>query len=86
MQSGEWLDGRHIGLTACSPDQTLVLNLLPFREHHPIGLNPCHIPICMEANVFPLKGSTGAFSIKSGAVGKNAVPLLNQMNSGVAVQ
>jgi hypothetical protein len=86
MQSGEWLEGRHIGLTACRPDQTLVLNLLLFGEDHPIGLNPCHILIDVEANVFPLKGSTGAFSIKSGAVGKNAVSLLNEMNSGVAVQ
>jgi hypothetical protein len=86
MQLGEGLNRGHFGLTACRPDQTLVLNLLSFGEHHSIGFNPRNICIQMEANVFPLQGSTGAFSIKSRAIRKDAVSLFNEMNSGVAVQ
>jgi hypothetical protein len=86
MQLGEGLNRGHFGLTACRPDQTLVFNLLSFGEHHSIGFNPRHICIQMEANVFPLQGSTGAFSIKSRAIRKDAVSLFNEMNSGVAVQ
>jgi hypothetical protein len=54
MQFRDGLNRRHIGLTACCPDQTLVLNLLSVGEHHPIGLNPGYIRIQVEADVFSL--------------------------------
>jgi hypothetical protein len=63
-----------------------VLNLLAFGEHHPIVFNPCYVRIQMETDVFSLQGSTGSFSIKSRAIGKDAVPFFNEMNPGVALQ
>jgi hypothetical protein len=75
MQLGRGLNRGHFGLTACRPDQTLVLNLLSFGEHHSIGFNPCHIPYSDGGRRLSLQGSTGAFSIESRAIGKDAVSL-----------